>query len=525
MRGRVGRFIACSAVIAAALALVDSEGAAATTFCVPGFTSACPGSGGNVAEADVEKAMFLQGEDGIPDQVRIAAGTFTENGTFEPPSGNAPTFEPYGDDPLTIVGAGPGATVLTSSGSENVYLFNFSSSNSRPATMRDLTVRVPASFPDGLGSALQLDGDILENVDVVSLNEGSDGIASIVGSGNVFRNGEMRGEGGGSIDDAVRVDSGTGSLLVEDSTIVSPSWGLQTSETFGGQLIARRVNIIGARTYGVIVSEGSLTIENSVMTIDDGIGIRVSATADDSSLTADHVTILNTGSSSPAIQMAKASGAGKATTTVSNSILRGFSSGYEVTAAAGPGIGIATLTARYSDFPANGTSSGVLDIATGDIDVDPLLNADLSLPQGSPSIDAGDPAPGGLTADFLGALRPVDGNGDGVARRDQGAFEYQPPIPPAVNPLLADTIPPQTTISKGSGGNLAKGRATFRFRSSEAGARFECKLDRRKVAGCKSPKRYRHLKPGPHLFKAWAIDAAGNKDPTPAKRRFRVPPR
>jgi hypothetical protein len=55
------------------------------------------------------------------------------------------------------------------------------------------------------------------------------------------------------------------------------------------------------------------------------------------------------------------------------------------------------------------------------------------------------------------------------------------------------------------------------------GSTSACKLDARKAARCRSPKRYKHLKPGRHTFKAWAIDAAGNKDPTPAKRKFRVP--
>jgi len=92
---------------------------------------------------------------------------------------------------------------------------------------------------------------------------------------------------------------------------------------------------------------------------------------------------------------------------------------------------------------------------------------------------------------------------------------------PASNPV--DTTPPQTTISSGPGKRLAAGIAKFGLRSSEAGSHFACKLDKRKAAGCRSPKTYKHLRPGRHLFKAWATDVAGNKDPTPAKRRFKVP--
>lgn len=80
-------------------------------------------------------------------------------------------------------------------------------------------------------------------------------------------------------------------------------------------------------------------------------------------------------------------------------------------------------------------------------------------------------------------------------------------------------------ISKGPGNGLAKGKAKFSFRSSEAGSRFQCKLDRGKVRSCRSPKRYSSLRPGRHTFRVWAIDASGNKAAKPAKRSFRVPDR
>lgn len=98
-----------------------------------------------------------------------------------------------------------------------------------------------------------------------------------------------------------------------------------------------------------------------------------------------------------------------------------------------------------------------------------------------------------------------------------------PPPPPPVPVPIPDTAPPQTQIAKGPGTKLAQGKAKFSFRSSEPGSHFQCRLDKRKVRPCSSPKKYSGLKPGRHLFKVWAIDAAGNKDPTPAKKRFRVP--
>jgi len=85
-----------------------------------------------------------------------------------------------------------------------------------------------------------------------------------------------------------------------------------------------------------------------------------------------------------------------------------------------------------------------------------------------------------------------------------------------------DTTPPQTKIVKGPKRKTHARKVKFKFTSSEAGSTFKCKLDRKKVKTCRSPKVYKKLKPGKHVFKVWAIDKAGNKDPTPAKRKFKV---
>jgi len=87
-----------------------------------------------------------------------------------------------------------------------------------------------------------------------------------------------------------------------------------------------------------------------------------------------------------------------------------------------------------------------------------------------------------------------------------------------------DQLPPETTIVKGPKGRVDATSARFRFASSEEGSRFECKLDGKPFRGCGSPRKYRNLRPGRHVFRVRAIDAAGNVDPTPARRRWRVLP-
>jgi CSLREA domain-containing protein len=84
-----------------------------------------------------------------------------------------------------------------------------------------------------------------------------------------------------------------------------------------------------------------------------------------------------------------------------------------------------------------------------------------------------------------------------------------------------DKTPPQTTITKGPK-RTHKRTVKFKFVSSEANSTFQCKLDKKPFKNCRSPKKYKRLKPGKHVFKVRARDAAGNTDPTPAKRVFRV---
>jgi hypothetical protein len=94
------------------------------------------------------------------------------------------------------------------------------------------------------------------------------------------------------------------------------------------------------------------------------------------------------------------------------------------------------------------------------------------------------------------------------------------PVPtPTVTPTPTPAAPPATSL-RGSRINQAKRKATFRF--SSPGSTFSCKLDRRAAAPCTSPKTYRKLKPGRHVFRVTARDAAGNLDATPAVKRFRI---
>ena len=84
-----------------------------------------------------------------------------------------------------------------------------------------------------------------------------------------------------------------------------------------------------------------------------------------------------------------------------------------------------------------------------------------------------------------------------------------------------DAIPPRTAIDSATI-MQARRKATFKFHSSEPVSTFECSLDQRAFTACTARKVYRQLTVGKHTFRVRALDAAGNSDPTPAKRKFEM---
>jgi uncharacterized delta-60 repeat protein len=95
-----------------------------------------------------------------------------------------------------------------------------------------------------------------------------------------------------------------------------------------------------------------------------------------------------------------------------------------------------------------------------------------------------------------------------------------------VGRFLAPTIdaqaPPKTKIVAGPRGKVDESKVKFRFRSSPDDASFQCKLDGRRWRACESPYKVGPLEQGRHRFKVRAISQDGERDPTPAKRRFVV---
>jgi hypothetical protein len=398
--------------------------------------------------------MTSNSVDGIADRVMVGPLTYTDS----------QTLETAGTDPLEVIGSGTDETFITSSSNGNVFVVNLNSGD-RPVVMRDLTVVVPPSFPDNLGSGLQADGSSFERVNFDVRNPGSDAAPSLVGN-NLFRDCRVFASAGGTVARGLKTNAAgnPGSLKIIDTVIEGALVAVAAADS-EIPVTVRGTRITQPAANGVVVSDGAeLTVVNSIIGAGSQNGILVS-TAGNPGETDALVTVRNSTlvTDNPAfipigVAIGAVFGSHSAVVKVTESILQGFNNSWGINVPVGPGFGTADLTLTDSNFRPQGLpqDSPHVDFSdAGNIDADPLFAGpgNYRLLPGSPSIDAGTNAAGGPAADFAGAGRPRDGDGDGIAVRDQGAFER------------ADTFAPKITGLKVR--KLKKGGVRIRYRLSE----------------------------------------------------------
>jgi hypothetical protein len=96
-----------------------------------------------------------------------------------------------------------------------------------------------------------------------------------------------------------------------------------------------------------------------------------------------------------------------------------------------------------------------------------------------------------------------------------------PVVPPPPPPPPRAAGPPNTKITVGPPTKTHDRTPTFRFRASETGATYKCKLDHGPFKPCRSPFTTKTLSFGKHTIQVDAI-AGALSDPSPAKFSFRV---
>jgi hypothetical protein len=245
----------------------------------------------------------------------------------------------------------------------------------------------------------------------------TDGFVTIRSS--IIKN-NWAGCGGGGI--GVNADWGEAILILEDSLVkdnyAGNSGGGIALEAFYAAL-ANTVIVnnsagesgAGLETSGYAVDLTNVVISNNNSPVASALHIG------DGDVTVQNCTI--TGNDPPAEEAILLAAPHPATLTVRNSIL--WDNGVNIRIGEGPNYDRRIVDASYCDTEGGGWPG------TGNIDADPLFfdpaSGDYQLSLSSPCIDAGTDmnAP---DYDLEHRPRPVDGNGDGAAITDMGAYEF-----------------------------------------------------------------------------------------------------
>jgi len=88
--------------------------------------------------------------------------------------------------------------------------------------------------------------------------------------------------------------------------------------------------------------------------------------------------------------------------------------------------------------------------------------------------------------------------------------------------IEVDCVAPGTSIDSGPSGTTNAPAPRFTFSATGGATAFECSIDNGPFGPCLTPRILDGLGDGRHEFAVRARDAAGNVDPTPARRAFTV---
>jgi parallel beta-helix repeat protein len=408
------------------------------------------------------------------DTVQVAAGTYAENLNFL--GKTIQVTSEQGPDATIIDGNGMGPVVTFSSGENSQSILN-------GFTLRNGNAAGSPSEGGGIrivGSSPTVTGNVITNN---SAANGGGGIAINSGSpliqGNFIRNnGQTSGFSGGVGGGGIAV-LGAASARILNNNISNNSW---YSASGGG------ISLFAA---------GTPTIQNNIVSFNSaysqGGGFYIVNQSD--AAIVQNLIVGNTASIGGAVYWFVPSGARGPllinNTIDANAALQGsgiFADGFDaqaqiinnIVAAAANQTAImcgnfdsSVPVFRNNDVvstsgPAYGGICSSQTGLNGNISVDPLFvnasESDYHLQLGSPAIDAAFAAGGAPQADFDGVIRPLDGNGDGLAVPDLGIYEA--PILDLVAPLTTAAASPVPGIA---GWNVTDVTVSFNATDNVAG--------------------------------------------------------
>jgi hypothetical protein len=391
-------------VALAVAALVGAQSAAADTYCVHAAAGSCV-AGAHDEGANLAKAMQDASNHAGADTISIGPGTF---------DGGAAGYSDGDTTGVTITGAGQGSTILTATGASTAV-----SLNAADISLSGVTVSL------GTGTAIGL---YVYKASVMGVTVSSTApTANVVGAD--LSDATLTDSTISMPTDVTRGDEGVreedGSASTVRSSSISGYDGLDTTTNGGPVLDASDVTVKAVRGVSADQS-GTIDVNDGLIEISGG-GEGVVAAG--GTVTASSLTIV--GDSEPFSTGVVSGGGGgeNASLTLKDSIIVGFVTASERYVESGGGHADETLS--YDDAHLN-SDSGVAGTysATHNMDADPQFvdaaAGDYHLLWSSPAIDAGGSCPADCTGtpDLDGLARPIDGNGDGTAVRDMGAYEY-----------------------------------------------------------------------------------------------------
>lgn len=419
-----------TSIAVALLALALPAAAGAADYCVAPNDD-CGGT--NVQT--FEEALDLAQDDANSDRIFLGAALYksTQN----------PGFAYYRKDaPVEIIGAGRDRTILTTTAPGAGW--SLLAIGGPGSSVRDLRIKIPQQAQDlfwGLQTTARVKRvDIVE--DPVQLQ------ANTRAGINLYEN--------GTFEDSTAKLGGPGptfGMIVGSSTVRRSTLSGRTGILSHGNAEIERSRLTGVE-HGLFALGSLTTIGESLveMTGPKGAAIRAETMdGNETSVAGRSLTVIASDGLDTAGLAVTTSPkpAYNAHVSLANSVIRGGGTSMSAYGSAG---GVATIDAFYSDY-SRGPGAAVGNAKINEANVTNVGDAgfvnaaagDYRLAPGSPLIDAGDPGTlAGL--DLAGNALIADGNGDGIARRDIGAYELAPAFTggsePAQGGPAADTQAP-----------------------------------------------------------------------------------